>query len=71
VEVNVLVDRIEVVIRDEGPGFAWTAALAASREAAALGQLSKRGHVLMQAFMDEVTYNDRGNELRMVKRADA
>ncbi|WP_254510571.1 response regulator [Anatilimnocola floriformis] len=71
VEVIVLAEHVEIVIRDEGPGFAWQAPLAAARETATLGQSSKRGHVLMQAFMDEVTYNSAGNELRMVKRADA
>jgi CheY-like chemotaxis protein len=71
VQVNVLVDQVEIIIRDEGPGFAWQPALNAAREAVALGQSSKRGHVLMQAFMDEVTYNEQGNELRLVKRADA
>ena len=71
VQVDVLVDRVEIVIRDEGPGFAWQAALASARDATVLGQHSKRGHVLMQAFMDEVSYNEAGNELRLVKRADA
>ena len=71
VEVNVLVERVEILIRDEGPGFAWPIALAAARDAIALGQSSKRGHVLMQAFMDEVSYNEPGNELRLIKRADA
>lgn len=70
VQVNVQVDRVEIVIIDQGPGFDWQPALAAARDVAALGQHSKRGHVLMQAFMDEVTYNERGNELKMVKRAD-
>ena len=70
VQVNMQVDRVEIVIIDQGPGFDWQPALAAARDVAALGQHSKRGHVLMQAFMDEVTYNERGNELKMVKRAD-
>jgi CheY-like chemotaxis protein len=71
VQVNVLVEQAEIIIRDDGPGFAWQAPLAAAREASALGGTSRRGFVLMQAFMDEVRFNEAGNELTLVKRADA
>ncbi len=71
VQVNVLVERAEIVIRDEGPGFAWQPALAAARDVDALGKPHGRGLVLMQAFMDQVTYNKQGNELTLIKRADA
>jgi CheY-like chemotaxis protein len=71
VQVNVLVDRAEIIIRDEGPGFDWQAQLAAAREASALGGSTRRGFVLMQAFMDEVKFNEAGNELTLIKRADA
>lgn len=70
VQVNMLTDRAEIIIQDEGPGFAWKGALAAARDVDALGKPTSRGLVLMQAFMDEVSYNERGNELKMVKRAD-
>lgn len=67
VQVNCLVDRAEIVIRDEGPGFAWENALAAARDVNALAKSTSRGLVLMQAFMDEVRYNKQGNELTLVK----
>lgn len=70
VQVNVLVEQAEIIIRDEGPGFAWQVPLAAAREASALDGSSRRGFVLMQAFMDEVKFNDAGNELTLIKRAD-
>jgi CheY-like chemotaxis protein len=70
VQVNVLVERAEIVIRDEGPGFAWEHALLAARDVNALGKTTSRGLVLMQAFMDEVKYNNQGNELTLVKRTD-
>jgi CheY-like chemotaxis protein len=70
VQVNVLTDRAEIIIHDEGPGFAWQSALAAARDVNALGKPTSRGLVLMQAFMDEVRYNQQGNELTLVKRID-
>ena len=43
-------------------------------EAGQLGSLDPqtgRGLVLMRAFMDEVKFNDRGNEVTMIKRREA
>jgi anti-sigma regulatory factor (Ser/Thr protein kinase) len=40
----------------------------AKGELAALDAEGGRGIVLMKAFMDEVTYNARGNEVTLVKR---
>jgi len=57
------------VIRDEGWGFNVAAVPGANRP----GDLDKeggRGLVLMRAFMDEVAYNDAGNEVTMIKRRD-
>jgi CheY-like chemotaxis protein len=68
--VNVHTDRAEIAIRDEGPGFDWRAPLAAARDASSVDKSSCRGFVLMQAFMDEVTFNEAGNELTLVKRSD-
>jgi len=58
------------VIRDEGPGF--DAVAHASRDLSTPESLSPdagRGIVLMQSFMDEVSYNDAGNEVTLVKRS--
>ena len=48
-------------IRDEGPGFDTT-------QIGDLNDLSSRGTNLMKAFMDSVTYNQQGNEVKMVYR---
>ena len=37
----------------------------------ALEKLSGRGVLLMRTFMDEVSFNERGNEVTMVKRRQA
>jgi CheY-like chemotaxis protein len=71
VQVNCFVERAEIVIRDEGPGFAWENALATARDVNALAKPNSRGLVLMQAFMDEVRYNKEGNELTLVKRTES
>jgi CheY-like chemotaxis protein len=56
------------VIRDEGPGFD-PAALPDPTDPENLDKVSGRGLLLMKTFMDEVSYNDRGNEVTMIKRA--
>ena len=55
------------VIRDEGPGFD-TARLDEEPAPENLEKLSGRGLLMMKSFMDEVVYNDKGNEVTMVKR---
>lgn len=56
------------VIRDDGPGFD-IAGLPDPREPAYLERPHGRGLLLMRTFLDEVRYNDRGNEVTLVKRA--
>ncbi|REJ93459.1 MAG: response regulator [Planctomycetota bacterium] len=70
IHVTARVDREQAVFRvtDGGPGFDWkrltaTGALAEQDEAA------RRGVSLMRSIMDEVRYNDAGNEVTLVKRA--
>ncbi|MEM9916134.1 MAG: ATP-binding protein [Planctomycetota bacterium] len=55
------------VIRDEGPGFD-TSKLDVEPDPNDLEAVSGRGLMLMKAFMDEVTYNEKGNEVTLVKR---
>ena len=55
------------VIRDEGPGFN-VAALPDPTDPENLIQPSGRGLLLIRTFMDEVLFNDRGNEITLVKR---
>lgn len=58
------------VIRDEGKGFD-VAALPDPTDPANLERASGRGVRLMQMFMDEVTFNEAGNEVTMFKRRDS
>ncbi|MEM8496321.1 MAG: ATP-binding protein, partial [Planctomycetota bacterium] len=55
------------VIRDEGPGFD-TSKLDVEPDPNDLEAVSGRGLMLMKAFMDEVIYNEKGNEVTLVKR---
>ena len=70
VHIGVKISRSEArfVVRDEGRGFD-VAAMPKSSDPGALVQDGGRGLILMGTFMDEVTYNDAGNEVTMVKRA--
>ncbi len=58
------------VIRDEGKGFD-VSALPDPTDPANLERASGRGVRLMQMFMDEVTFNEAGNEVTMFKRRDS
>ncbi|MEM8738015.1 MAG: ATP-binding protein [Planctomycetota bacterium] len=57
----------QFVIRDEGPGFD-TSKLLEEVDADNLDALSGRGYLLMKSFMDEVSYNEQGNEVTLIKR---
>lgn len=61
--------QAEFVVRDEGPGFD-TRALPNPRSAPNLEETSARGMLLIRTFMDEVSHNARGNEIRMLKRRE-
>lgn len=66
VHVNIDPQRAEFVIRDDGDGFD-TSSLRTKGDLGALDADAGRGIVLMQAFMDEVTYNSQGNQVTLVK----
>jgi CheY-like chemotaxis protein/anti-sigma regulatory factor (Ser/Thr protein kinase) len=55
------------VIRDEGPGFDPTT-LPDATDPANLERPCGRGLLLMRTFMDEVRFNDVGNEVTLIKR---
>ena len=59
-------DECRFVIRDEGPGFDPNSLPDATDPArpAPCG----RGLLLMRTFMDEVHFNEKGNEVTLVKR---
>ncbi len=67
--VNVSINRDEAVItvRDDGPGFDIDAVPQAG-DPLAIAHEGGRGLVLMNTFMDEVKFNEAGNQVTLVKR---
>ncbi|GAB6166234.1 response regulator [Thermostilla marina] len=59
-------DETVFVVRDDGPGFDVSALTREPSDEKSLGQ--GRGISLMRTFMDEVRFNDKGNEVTLVKR---
>ena len=57
------------VIRDEGPGFD-VSGLPDPTDPANLDRPCGRGMLLMRTFMDNVIYNDRGNEVTLFKERE-
>jgi len=60
-------DQVTFTIRDDGPGFD-AAALRDPTDPENIERAGGRGLLLINAFMDEVSHNELGNEIRMVKR---
>lgn len=69
-EVTMSPDEARFVIRDEGPGFD-NSKLPGRGDPETLEDKGGHGLLLMQTFMDEVTFNSPGNEVTMVKRREA
>jgi CheY-like chemotaxis protein len=69
-QVSMNVDEARFVVRDGGNGFA-VAMFAPTAAPGALETKGGRGLVLMRAFMDQVTFNDRGNEVTLVLRRES
>jgi len=67
VSVRLTTEEIEVAIHDEGPGFD-PSKLPDPTDPENLDRPCGRGVMLMRAFMDDVSYNDRGNEVRLRRR---
>jgi CheY-like chemotaxis protein len=67
VDVRLSRNEVRFVIRDEGPGFDVTTIPRTSYPGDSDPNCG-RGLSLMRTFMDEVAYNDVGNEVTMVKR---
>jgi hypothetical protein len=55
----------EFVIRDEGPGFDYEVCTPLVIDDGELSRPTGRGLLLMYAFMDEVRFNDAGNQVTM------
>jgi CheY-like chemotaxis protein len=67
VEVRLARERAVFVVRDEGCGFN-PALLPDPTDPANLDKVTGRGILLMRAFMDQVEFNPRGNEVTMIKQ---
>lgn len=63
-------DEAVFVVTDEGPGFDLSI-LPDPTDFSNLTHLGGRGLLLMKNFLDEVKFNDRGNEVTLVKRRQA
>lgn len=63
-------ERVKFVIRDEGPGFNHQKVLDPTI-AENIDRIGGRGLLLIRSFMDEMSYNRRGNELTLQKFTSA
>lgn len=66
-QMDIEAEQVRVRVRDDGPGFD-ASELPDSTAPGFLERATGRGIVLMQTFMDEVSFNDPGNEVTLVKR---
>lgn len=62
-------ERVTYVIRDEGPGFD-PSKVPDPTDPENLVRAHGRGLMLIQSFMDEVSFNESGNEITMVKHRE-
>ena len=70
VNINVTSHQARFIVRDEGRGFD-PSKLPDPTDPENLEKVSGRGLLLMRTFMDEVSFNDAGNEVTMVKRSSS
>ncbi len=69
VEVRLTPQEANFVVRDEGPGFD-PSDIPDPTDPEYLERPSGRGMLLMKSFMDETIYNDIGNSVTLVKKAE-
>jgi CheY-like chemotaxis protein len=72
VDVKMNADEARFIIEDDGPGFDYASQLT-SMDPSAIDSLEGgrgRGFVLMLSFMDEVSFNETGNRVTLVKQRD-
>ena len=69
VSMKVTSTQAVYTVRDEGPGFD-PSTLPDPTAAANLDRPCGRGLLLMRTFMDNVIYNDKGNEVTLFKERD-
>lgn len=68
VDIALTQEAVRFSVRDEGPGFD-PASIPDPTDPEFLDRPSGRGMLLMRSFMDELTYNDSGNQVTMMKKA--
>jgi len=66
ISYDVNANRVIIRVRDEGDGFE-PYQVPDPTAAERISLPSGRGLMLMRAYVDEVTYNEQGNEVRLVK----
>jgi CheY-like chemotaxis protein len=69
VEASISRSQARFTVRDEGPGFN-PSSLPDPTDPVNLEKSRGRGVLLMRTFMDEVTFNELGNEVTMTKRSE-
>ena len=68
VDLRISQQEMKCVIRDEGPGFD-VCSLPDPSDPSTLESEGGHGLVLMHAFMDEVIFNEKGNQVTMIRRS--
>tara|TARA_R110002049_G_scaffold2750_2_gene21534 strand:- start:345396 stop:346292 length:897 start_codon:yes stop_codon:yes gene_type:complete len=66
-EATATSDEVRIMIRDQGPGFD-TSIVPAPGDPDSMDTEKGRGLRLMSSFVDELRFNDKGNEVTMIKR---
>ncbi len=69
VEIRISSDEARFVVQDDGRGFD-VATVFDPKKRLAVEPEGPRGLALMRTFMDEVTFNETGNQVTMVKRRE-
>lgn len=64
--IHMTSNLVRYVVRDEGPGFDYKS-LSDPTDPKNLMRASGRGMLLIRSFMDELQYNEAGNEITIVK----
>lgn len=57
--------RLVIAVEDDGEGFDWRAA---RQDSAGASDCSGRGIAILCRYADRVRYNDRGNQVTIIKR---
>ncbi len=63
-------DQAEFTVRDQGAGFDLSQ-IPNAKDPNSFRDGAGKGLVLIQTFMDEVKFNESGNEIRMIKRCES